>query len=774
MKRRMNPLGRSLRVSYMTLIGIFYFSAAAFGLQPIGSIGNPRVEYQAFLSNETLLRVLYKQIQIVESDTGAVIDTFGERNYVSEVILSPTASHLAILNYSQDSDTTTIEIWETHTREQRSEWVIPGHAVLAAFSRLGFVLAVSVGDEISLWNYQTSALIGEMRGDRRRWRNCHTYRGRGVCSGYRRNNAMVFTADDSALIVASQRPDIEVWNVKTRRLIGHFRGHTGNWVEDAVLSPDGRRLATFEPEVDKVYVWDVETQHLLWEKENGTGSVSGVTFSPNSQYLYVIMQASGLPGRWPRGGLEDKVNVYEVESSQQVDAFSGGDFYRLEGMALSPDGKKMLLSYWDAFVLWDIPRKRSLNVYKDFLSTWYLAAMSANGKTFVSVSHYYIKAWNIASKKLQLFQSAKGRSFERFAISSDGAKIAVIRAPWLEVYNLKTGVVEKRIHLPDTAYTFSDIALSPTGRWVAVRGSETIHLFDLNNPEKAQTLVIDTNDVTMFTFSENDTYLAVLITNLDSHNGFKEVVVYKRIADTFSFQYAWRFENQQVLPERLAFASDTDGTPVLAVPLDNETQIFKLLDDQPKLLNRFEVEAAIHFTHDGRYLFANRDHHLKIIDWQNEKMIQHPPIQDYFQVSRDASVLLSYANSGQILIWDAKALLPSQPVAVEARGKQHVIFGAVKRNQLLQNFPNPFNPETWIPFRLAAESDVSIDIYTSTGVLVRRLSLGRLPAGEYTSPAKAIYWDGRNQMGEPVSSGVYLYTINAGDFSATRKMLIRK
>ena len=128
------------------LLSVLCYPSAGLSLEPIGSIGNPRVEYQAFLSNETLLRVLYKQIQIVDIDTGSVIDTFGERNYVSEVILSPSGSHLAILNYSQDSDTTTIEIWETHTREQRSEWVIPGHAVLAAFSRLGFVLAVSVGD----------------------------------------------------------------------------------------------------------------------------------------------------------------------------------------------------------------------------------------------------------------------------------------------------------------------------------------------------------------------------------------------------------------------------------------------------------------------------------------------------------------------------------------------------------------------------------------------------------------------------------------------------
>lgn len=98
----------------------------------------------------------------------------------------------------------------------------------------------------------------------------------------------------------------------------------------------------------------------------------------------------------------------------------------------------------------------------------------------------------------------------------------------------------------------------------------------------------------------------------------------------------------------------------------------------------------------------------------------------------------------------------------------------MKRNQLLQNFPNPFNPETWIPFQLADESYVTVRIYSPTGRLVRRLSLGTMPAGDYSSQSHAAYWDGRNQIGEPVSSGVYLYTINAGKFSATRKMLIRK
>ena len=93
---------------------------------------------------------------------------------------------------------------------------------------------------------------------------------------------------------------------------------------------------------------------------------------------------------------------------------------------------------------------------------------------------------------------------------------------------------------------------------------------------------------------------------------------------------------------------------------------------------------------------------------------------------------------------------------------------------LLSNYPNPFNPETWIPYQLSEPADVTLRIYTANGVLVRTLALGQLPAGIYQSRSRAAYWNGRNEIGEPVASGIYFYTLSAGDFTATRKMLIRK
>ena len=93
---------------------------------------------------------------------------------------------------------------------------------------------------------------------------------------------------------------------------------------------------------------------------------------------------------------------------------------------------------------------------------------------------------------------------------------------------------------------------------------------------------------------------------------------------------------------------------------------------------------------------------------------------------------------------------------------------------LLPNYPNPFNPETWIPYHLATDADITLTIYNVRGDVVRTLMLGTQAAGVYESRERAAYWDGRNQHGEPVASGVYFYTLTAGEFTATRKLLIAK
>ncbi len=96
------------------------------------------------------------------------------------------------------------------------------------------------------------------------------------------------------------------------------------------------------------------------------------------------------------------------------------------------------------------------------------------------------------------------------------------------------------------------------------------------------------------------------------------------------------------------------------------------------------------------------------------------------------------------------------------------------KTQLLPNYPNPFNPETWIPYHLANAEVVVITIYDARGSVVRHLDLGHQHEGYYTSRSRAAYWDGRNNMGESVASGVYFYQLRAGNISLLRKMVILK
>ena len=124
----------------------------------------------------------------------------------------------------------------------------------------------------------------------------------------------------------------------------------------------------------------------------------------------------------------------------------------------------------------------------------------------------------------------------------------------------------------------------------------------------------------------------------------------------------------------------------------------------------------------------------------------------------------------------APANLVITPAPVDARVQAAPTAVIVRPNKthLHPNYPNPFNPETWIPYQLAEPAEVTLTIYNINGRVVCDIDLGYQRAGIYESKSRAAYWNGRNAQGEPVASGVYFYTLKAGDFSATRKMLIRK
>ena len=141
----------------------------------------------------------------------------------------------------------------------------------------------------------------------------------------------------------------------------------------------------------------------------------------------------------------------------------------------------------------------------------------------------------------------------------------------------------------------------------------------------------------------------------------------------------------------------------------------------------------------------------------------------------DVPEILSASNVQQ---WLSEARKVNLTDSTFQRGtlmlEQFLVVFSVEETRLLSNYPNPFNPETWIPYQLSEPAEVTLRIYSVNGILVRTLALGHTPAGIYQSRSRAAYWDGRNDVGESVASGLYFYTLTAGDFTATRKMLIRK
>jgi len=151
--------------------------------------------------------------------------------------------------------------------------------------------------------------------------------------------------------------------------------------------------------------------------------------------------------------------------------------------------------------------------------------------------------------------------------------------------------------------------------------------------------------------------------------------------------------------------------------------------------------------------------------------------------SPDGNTLVSGSRDSTILLWEFRRLTSWSDIKRSgvADGKRRLFrrsrsaaFPIPEDTALLPNYPNPFNPETWLPYQLKHPADVTLAIYDLNGQTVRTLEVGHQPAGVYYSRNRAAYWDGRNWQGETVANGVYFYTLSAGDFSATRKMLVGK
>jgi hypothetical protein len=232
-------------------------------------------------------------------------------------------------------------------------------------------------------------------------------------------------------------------------------------------------------------------------------------------------------------------------------------------------------------------------------------------------------------------------------------------------------------------------------------------------------------------------------------------------------------------------------------------QQVKLVGEDTEALDRFATSVAISGTDafigqmydDDRAMNSGAVYSFRRIDgnWiQNKKIIpgagkkivveadfKNLEFGSAIAVSQDLVVVSGHFNGHAKGTGTAAYIFDREkdfdaPYPAKRSGLVVRTLARIKATSLLQNIPNPFNPETWIPFYLGTDGEVNVSIYNIRGLLVRHLDLGRKTAGIYLTKESSAHWDGRNQHGESVPSGIYFYSLNTGTHHATGRMVLLK
>ena len=763
-----------MKIAGTILLSLYLILGDALAIEPVGTIGKGYVRQLTFLPDGNMLRVMPKHIEIVAPDNDVVLANFaGSTEYMGLVVVSPEGGQLVIRGRDM------IEIWDIKEQKKLGKWEFASlgswvagvldYPSRVAFSRTQSLLAITGRtDEIFLLDWQTSEWIGRLEDNRRPIRTCYSRSGSnqrgGSWSSSRCNDrppsifSIAFSPDDRFIAVGSKRPDAEIWDLETRKLIGHLEGHE-DWVTKVVYSPDGQWIATTEVESTKVYLWNAGTRQLVRTLRNGNieaynpGEVFELFFSGDSRRLYV-----GTRTRYPafRNTFNDRLRVWDVETSALINEIRA-EPTSLKHVSVSPDESRAILQYYDQVaVLWDLKQNRQLRLWADYGGGGW-SRLSPDGRSLVEVNSNLIKIWDVPTSSLRhvVFQGMQHyRRPYTLAISPDSRRFAVgLETDGTEVRDLHTGKLET--YLP---YTKREFAFSNRGNRIVVSGFFGINsmiVVDVDQPHQRELLEVDSGG--FIAFSADDRYLAAM-------GPPYRMNLWEQGKEGYNYRYAWPLSlySGSSFGSNLVFHPHADP-PILVFAWGTTVVGWQLGKQSPEQIFRIDGRGPAHFSEDGRYLFLNGEDGLQIWNWRANQPLEHPFVPEYSDVSRDGSVLLTRVSYPP-QIWDVTPFLRPKPV----------VLGRIREPVLLVNFPNPFNPETWIPYQLSELANVNIRIHDASGRQVRVLELGSKPAGNYLSRSRAAFWDGRNDAGEAVSSGLYFYTLQAGESRSTRRMNLVK
>ncbi|MDE0399559.1 MAG: dockerin type I domain-containing protein [Candidatus Poribacteria bacterium] len=744
------------------------------------------------------------------------VDTKTEKNTLTAgsvygVAFSPDGKTIATTN-NRDP----VRLWDVDTGTEKNP-VLTGPVKKIAFSPDGKTIATTDGGAlVRLWSVSFGV---EMK----------------VFTGYNGNiRSIAFSPDGKTIAGGGSDNTVRLWDVDTGETTHRLRGHTRE-VKSIKFSPDGKTIASGS-EDNTVRLWDIETgenkhtltgdtvlaynsfQHpdvtfssdgktiasvdldftvRLWDVETGTekktltghtSEVHSVAFSPDGQTL-----ASGVMDQTDKN---ITVRLWDVDTGAEKKTLTA-HAYLVYGVAFSPDGKTIATAGDDKTVrLWDVDtgaEKKTLTAHQyrvlsvafspdgNILAT----GGSASNRSNAGIAHL----WDVETGENKQTLTHRWAPVHSVAFSPDGKTIATggynVRGSDTYLWDVETG--ENKQTVPG-AYS---VAFSPDGKTIATASGRSAHLWNLAFDEIKHTFTGPTDTyygpppVYSVAFSPDGNTLATgggtatgggMVLLWDVKTGESKHTLTGHTAPVRSIAF-------NLDGDTLASGSEDgtvllwDVTPYTVEPPAPEYPAWDVNRDGQ--INIVDVVSVSHYLGEPASAApradVNGDGIINILDL----LLVSKHIGESTDAAAPARIAkLEGLDRTTVEGWLALARIEDDGSLMFQQGIAYLerllaVF-TPKETALLRNYPNPFNPETWIPYQLATPADVTLTIYDIQGRVVRDLDLGHQRAGMYQSKSRAAYWDGRNAVGEPVASGVYFYTLTAGDFSATRKLLIRK
>ena len=747
---------------------------------------------------QTLLGIGWdKTIRQWGARTGKVLDvTEIKLGNISELALSPDQNLLA----STEHNAGTIEWWAVRTGQHQA--VLSGHerrVTSIQFSPDGR-LFVSAGNR---WDDVVSESVSEIRV----W-NAHTGEHHATLGGHQREvNSLAFSPDSKTLVSVSST-EVLLWDTHTWQLQDtqdRFQGHT-RWVESLVFSPDSTTLASGIG--NEVWLWNAQTGRLRNILADHWLIVQSLTFSPDGQLLAsgsieeAVVQAipTGrhvpwirLAGNWnapvvfsPNGQtlairrFDGPIWLRDVKTGE-LQVILEEDNYSVDALVFSLDGKTLAGTGREGDVwLWDAQTGKLHDTLYGHRNRCYSLAFSPDGKTLASCSEdRTIRLWNV--------ENVENGRFRSFLRGHSDAVLSVAFSP--DGHTLASGSVDGTVRLWDTGSPrhratlrgqpdgVTSVVFSPDGRTLASGSWDgTILLWEVP-PSPAAFVRIEPSHVEAPPIGEH-LHVDVNITGGKNVRGYQLTVQF----DPGSLRHV-SSTNGDYLP----------GDVFFVPPIVNGEQVTLISTSPAGVGDGGGTLATLTFEVIGRktstltlseVILSDSEGEPSEFFVQNGWLIEPPWDLNFDGVVnvQDLAIVAAHfgeANTGKADV-NQDGVVDIHDLVVVASGLDIAIGAAPElfllpaETALLPNYPNPFNPETWMPYRLAIGGYITLTIYDVHGKVVRQFALGYQPAGTYQHRNRAAYWDGKNELGEPVASGVYFYTLTAGNFSATRKMLIRR